>query len=361
MVLGAKSPRRLLGLPAAAWRLYREDKSAPKAAAPAVPALAPAELVRLHAAGGADGVIAGVLARAGGDAKAGGAALLEAGRTLTQEGIAAAELPLAQHAARIDGTESTLRALHWVAQRAGDLMTARACTREIERIYGPRPGPVQIGLLEKLHRSPAHQLSVLEGVAPPGPPRIAPVPGRLVYVLHNSLPYSSGGYATRAHGLALGLAAAGLDVVCLTRPGFPLDIKHDLDPAGVPPRDTVDGIDYHRLATPRRTDGPVRDYMLAAAEAFVPALERLRPEWVIAATNHVTALPALIAALPAWHPLRLRGAGLLGDHPAVARTGVRPELGLQIQVILEAEAANAADAVFTLTTPMRTSCCRSVA
>ena len=41
--------------------------------------------------------------------------------------------------------------------------------------------------------------------------RHAPAPARVCagrraagYVLHNSLPWSSGGYATRAHGLALG-------------------------------------------------------------------------------------------------------------------------------------------------------------
>jgi hypothetical protein len=33
---------------------------------------------------------------------------------------------------------------------------------------------------------------------------LAPVPGRVCYMLHNSLPYATGGYATRTHGLASG-------------------------------------------------------------------------------------------------------------------------------------------------------------
>ena len=48
---------------------------------------------------------------------------------------------------------------------------------------------------------------------------IDPIPRRVCYVLHNSLPYSSGGYATRAQGIALGFQEAGYDVVCMTRPG----------------------------------------------------------------------------------------------------------------------------------------------
>ena len=95
---------------------------------------------------------------------------------------------------------------------------------------------------------------MLEAVPPPGPRAIEPIAGRVVYVLHNSLPWSSGGYAMRAHGLALGMQDAGLEVVCLTRPGFPLDTQAaSWRRRQLPLCDTIDGIDYRRIAAPLRT------------------------------------------------------------------------------------------------------------
>ena len=90
--------------------------------------------------------------------------------------------------------------------------------------------------------------------------------------------------------------AAGLEVVCLTRPGFPLDIKPELEPESAPREDVIEGITYRRIPPPCAPSMLVQDYMLAAADVLTAEFERLRPEWVIAASNHVTALPALIAA-----------------------------------------------------------------
>ena len=47
---------------------------------------------------------------------------------------------------------------------------------------------------------------------------------KLTYSLHNSLPESSGGYATRAQGVAHGLSKHSVDITCVTRPGAPWDI-----------------------------------------------------------------------------------------------------------------------------------------
>jgi glycosyltransferase involved in cell wall biosynthesis len=160
----------------------------------------------------------------------------------------------------------------------------------------------------------------------------------------------------RAHGLALGMAEAGLEMICLTRPGFPLDIKNikrDLSAAAVPLCDTVEGIDYRRLLDPLRTHSALRDYMLAAADALEAELRRLRPEWVIAASNYITALPALIAA-------RRLGLPFLSEVRVfweITRQSREPEFEAseQFRILkqMEAEVARRADHVFTLTGPMR--------
>src|SRR5690606_24098336 len=69
-------------------------------------------------------------------------------------------------------------------------------------------------------------------------------PARAAYCLHNSLPYASGGYATRGHGLMRGLMASGGSGIVLARPGFPSDSKRESPaPPGRSSR-RVDGITY---------------------------------------------------------------------------------------------------------------------
>jgi glycosyltransferase involved in cell wall biosynthesis/SAM-dependent methyltransferase len=308
LVLGARSPRRLPRLPGTVWRLWRRARSLPTY-----------EHRRLYEVGGIGSKVAAVVARS----------------------------------VRRQDSEPKLRALFWTSQKAGDFATSWDCLRRIELIYGPQPTVAQAAMLEKLRRSPAYQLSLLELISPPGPCALPPNTGRVVYVLHNSLPWSSGGYATRSHGLARGMECAGLETICITRPGFPLDLKPELTAAELPLCDTVEGINYHRIPSPLRTDLLVREYILAAADAVEAALRRLRPEWVVAASNHVTALPALIAARRLGMPFVYEVRGFW----EVTRVSREPDFerssAFRIQALLEAEVARRADHVFTLTGPMR--------
>lgn len=212
------------------------------------------------------------------------------------------------------------------------------------------PSP-KVAIAKKL-QPPAQELSVLDAVPRRGPREAEPVPGRLAYVLHNSLPWSSGGYATRAHGLALGMRDAGLEVVCITRPGFPLDIKGELTAEGLPLCDEVEGIPYRRLLAPRRADHIATAYMLAAADALEAELRQLRPEWVIAASNHVTGLPSLIAARRLGVPFFYEVRGFWevtrqSRQPTFERSNM-----FKVQEKLETEVARRADHVFTLAGPM---------
>jgi glycosyltransferase involved in cell wall biosynthesis len=79
--------------------------------------------------------------------------------------------------------------------------------------------------------------------------------GSVVYVAHNTLPWNSGGYATRTQGIVSGLAAMGWDMSVASRYGYPYD-RWPVDDARVAPtEDVVDGTTYHRLL-----DGGTRTY-----------------------------------------------------------------------------------------------------
>lgn len=278
---------------------------------------------------------------------------LQLGKSVSETAGPAVDFELATLALALDRSEQTLRGYFWVAQRTRHFEQACATIRELESLYGRKPTAPQQAILDKLRISPAYQLSALALVVDGRAAAVDSVPGRVCYVLHNSLPYSSGGYGTRSHGVAGGLKAAGREVIVLTRPGFPLDIKTDLAETDVAAEDFIDGIRYVRTLEPRRKGVSMLQYVTAAADALEERLREWRPEIVISASNHVTALPALIAArrlgLPfiyevrgLWEITRISREQEFEDTPAFA-----------VQSLLEAKAAQLADHVFTLTEPMR--------
>ncbi|MDO5640824.1 MAG: glycosyltransferase family 4 protein [Paracoccus sp. (in: a-proteobacteria)] len=184
------------------------------------------------------------------------------------------------------------------------------------------------------------------------PRQYQPVTGRILYFLHNSLPYSSGGYATRGHGLLQGMRRIGYDMICVTRPGFPNDII-PVEAGDVPALDTIDGIDYHRITSPSRKDQIGHVYLVASADRIEQKLRELRPELVIAASNHLTSLPAQMAAARLGIPFIYEVRGFW----EVTRASREPEF-LETETYatlsrLEAMSAKAADHVFTLTGGMR--------
>lgn len=197
-----------------------------------------------------------------------------------------------------------------------------------------------LGALAMLHNLPKAQDPV------------KPVAGRLMYLLHHSLPYLSNGYATRGHGMAAGMQAAGIDLICVTRPGFPLDIKRDLSSA--PPRDTVDGVQYRRLPEPRWTGpGRSRTYVTDAANAIEEQIRLHRPQAIMAASNYIAALPALIAARRCGIPMAYEVRGFWEITNASREPGVENSMAHQLKIRIDAKLAAMADQVFTLSNTMK--------
>ncbi|MDO9456719.1 glycosyltransferase family 4 protein, partial [Nocardioides sp.] len=124
--------------------------------------------------------------------------------------------------------------------------------------------------------------------------RYLPRPDAVVSVLAQSLPHTSGGYATRTHGVLTGLAARGWDVAAVTRPGFPYDRWPAGDTTVVDPVDVVDGIPYRRLLTQTRKypQFPLRDYVDPYAAQLELLVREHRPAVVHASSFHVNGLAA---------------------------------------------------------------------
>lgn len=185
--------------------------------------------------------------------------------------------------------------------------------------------------------------------------RYLPRPDAVVSVLAQSLPHTSGGYATRTHGVLTGLAARGWDVAAVTRPGFPYDRWPAGDPRTVAPVDVVDGIAYHRLLTSARKypQHPLRDYVDGYATRLEQLVRAHRPALVHASSFHVNGLAAQSVAAKLGVPFVYEMRGLeelmkVSQDPAFA-TSERHAFTAS----LETGIAQHADRVFVITAALR--------
>ena len=177
-----------------------------------------------------------------------------------------------------------------------------------------------------------------------------PIPKRVLYVLHNSLPYNSGGYAARGHGLMCGVKAIGWDVQVITRRGYPHDRKGMSD-LSTDDLQIVDEIPYHRLIELKRGYGQINiaSYLQAYAEDLAEKVRELRPSILHAASNHINGLVVNAVAkhfnIPSIYEVR----GLW----EITRISRQPEFEgseyFQMMSNLEANSASEATYIFAIT------------
>lgn len=138
--------------------------------------------------------------------------------------------------------------------------------------------------------------------------RYAPEQGTVLYVAASSLPYHTSGYTTRTHEVICALRSMGAKVHVLTRPGYPWDRKDRLaDAAGS--ETMVDDVLYRHVRTPSNLR-PALQFALQASPVVAEAAMRYQVAAIHAASNHVNALPALLAARQLGIPFHYEMRGL---------------------------------------------------
>jgi glycosyltransferase involved in cell wall biosynthesis len=180
-----------------------------------------------------------------------------------------------------------------------------------------------------------------------------PDPKSVFYLLHNSLPYMSAGYASRTHGLLSALVERGRRVQGVTRPGFPYDTLDD-PTRPVSDHDAIDDVNYLRIGEPRRYSRvDIVDYFEEYVALLEPLARREQIGLVHAASNFWNGLAANVLrdrlGIPSIY--EVRGLWEVTQHSRQPEFGVTE--GYQLQVLLEAQAAQEADAVITITHALR--------
>lgn len=176
--------------------------------------------------------------------------------------------------------------------------------------------------------------------------------GKLLYILNNSLPYSSNGYAIRSHGIIRGFRSTDIDVITYTRAGYPEDLLGwGREP--IPEFDDIDGVRYHRIRSPAFISHFDESYIFEAVKSIRTIIELQRPAYVMAASNYYNALPALIAAREMGLPFIYEVRGFWETTQASRDETFKSSSSFQAQVALESKTAQEADLVLTLNSGMR--------
>lgn len=173
---------------------------------------------------------------------------------------------------------------------------------------------------------------------------------RILYCVHATPAYSSNGYATRTRGVARGLSQLGKQIRVIARSGYPWDSPTDIQkPQGRRTSVPIDGIEYvHRTGKGLGVLN-IREYVLQAADDFVREALMYRPSVIVAASNYVTALPALIAARRLGIPFVYEVRGLWEVSEATGRSNWQESDKYRIAVELESLVCREANLVLAIT------------
>jgi glycosyltransferase involved in cell wall biosynthesis len=181
-------------------------------------------------------------------------------------------------------------------------------------------------------------------------------PTAVLSVLSQSAPIQSGGYATRTHGLLVGLARKGWDIRAITRLGFPYDRWKASDPRVVAEMDVVDGIPYHRLleeGVREYPQYPLSSYIQRFSDRLVKHATAHQAALIHSASFFVTGLPSADAARRLGLPLIYEMRGLedlmkVSKDPSFVGTE-----RYQFLTMLEREVCLQAERVFVITDALR--------
>lgn len=134
------------------------------------------------------------------------------------------------------------------------------------------------------------------------------IPGSRLYIAASCLPYHVSGYTTRTQAILQALQDTGRQVHAMTRPGYPADRVDRLAEAGQN-NTSNQSVLYQHVVRPAN-NRPVLFYARQAAPEVARLAREHRVEAIHAASNHVNALPGLLAARQLGIPFQYEMRGL---------------------------------------------------
>lgn len=234
----------------------------------------------------------------------------------------------------------------------GDISKPAEALRSLAAIDG---APTSFGNMHELINGQARLLEALPSLPPKtGSAVYTPHPDRVMYCAHSTGEYNSNGYSTRTTGLTTAIADAGLELFIAARPGYPWDYKTNKKA----PKKTrlireFQGVKTHFNPGASIKDDPLDKFIQLAADIYVREAMMNRPAVIVSASNHMTALPALIAARRLGIPFIYEVRGLWEITAAAKSEEWANSERFELAKRLEALVANEADRAFAITEEVR--------
>lgn len=198
----------------------------------------------------------------------------------------------------------------------------------------------------------------------PATPLIAPIKGRVAYVVSHGQSYASNGYAIRTQGVARALNEHGLDALCFVRPGRPWELEGWQ--GEIAPETNIDGVRYIHSAWPgdgTNAGGPGGDaggepgdekqHLEASVARFIELFRVYRPSVVLAASNYIVGLPAWIASRRLGLPFYNEVRGFWELSRDARESGYADSAAGRKEATRDAFVAKQAEKVFTLNQTMK--------
>ncbi|WP_271394356.1 glycosyltransferase [Neomicrococcus lactis] len=241
---------------------------------------------------------------------------------------------------------------------------ARAKERYVRCGDVREPLSVLEGLEDQLTSSETRLLNQMRGtlrlmeLPMPIPPRqltpgYIPIEGKILYCAHSTGYFNSNGYSTRTAGLTKALSKVS-DVVVAARPGYPWDASTNHKVAKQRRfEQIIDGASHVFNPGPSLKSEPIDLYIHRAADVFVREAITQRASLIHVASNHLTALPALIAARRLGIPFVYEVRGLWEVTEASTNEDWLDSERYQAAVQLETQVAREADKVLAITTQLK--------
>jgi len=243
--------------------------------------------------------------------------------------------------------EDTALALALLHERAG------AIRRPLE-LLAPYP-QTPMAVVRRLREHQAHlDRGMPETSRTPAAALVPASDRRALYYASQSLPHHSSGYAIRTHYLLGSLGAAGWDVACYARFGYPNDRWDFRARLKVAPRTEVEGVSYSFRPDRGgfRTLSP-EAYQRTAVKVLVEQAAAFRPAILHCASNYEVGLAGTEAARRLGLPSIYEVRGLWH----LTRASKQPEYEgsehYRMSLRLEVQAARGADHVLAITAGVR--------
>jgi len=179
-------------------------------------------------------------------------------------------------------------------------------------------------------------------------------PEKIFYLLHNSLPYDSGGYATRTHGILSQIKHRGWEIQGVTRLGYPNDREKHKE-AKWKDSSLIDNVLYKRIKKGNLGHGklPLNQYLHEYIDMIYDYALQEKPRIIHAASNFMNGLAANFVsnALGIHSIYEVRG---LWEITRISRQPYwKNSEYYEMMCRLEAQAANGADTVICITEALK--------